>query len=212
MGPRGAPSFSGFTLFQLRLGVPVRAEHEVADPDHVFSRARPPQPTCSMVCSTKVSPLRAQCELEKELILYPRHFGPNMKDQLTNKLIAKARGPRPRTYHRERSTDSLHGLPSQVEGTCSGRHGFIITVTEVLEHGKGKIREGTLQYVSVSALLDAQAFLAEACGWRHLPNLRSSASPTDPGGHGETSPTLMVSTRLRSQGATEEYAQPACDS
>jgi DNA-directed RNA polymerase II subunit RPB7 len=58
------------------------------------------------------------CELEKELILYPRHFGPNMKDQLTNKLIAK------------------------VEGTCSGRYGFIITVTEVLEHGKGKIREG----------------------------------------------------------------------
>ena len=55
-----------------------------------------------------------------------------------------------------------------MEGTCSGRYGFIITVTEVLEHGKGKIREGTPQYVSVSALLDAQALLAEACGWRHL--------------------------------------------
>lgn len=30
----------------------------------------------------------------------------------------------------------------QVEGSCSGRYGFIITVTEVLEVGKGKIREG----------------------------------------------------------------------
>jgi hypothetical protein len=30
----------------------------------------------------------------------------------------------------------------QVEGSCSGRHGFIITVTEVLSVGKGKIREG----------------------------------------------------------------------
>jgi len=58
------------------------------------------------------------CELEKELILYPRHFGPNLKNFLTDKLIQK------------------------VEGSCSGRHGFIITVTEVLEVGKGRIREG----------------------------------------------------------------------
>ena len=31
----------------------------------------------------------AQCELEKELILYPRHFGPNLDKLLTEKLIAK---------------------------------------------------------------------------------------------------------------------------
>jgi len=58
------------------------------------------------------------CELEKELILYPRRFGPDLVTTLTDMLIQK------------------------VEGSCSGRYGFIITVTEVLEVGKGKIREG----------------------------------------------------------------------
>jgi DNA-directed RNA polymerase II subunit RPB7 len=60
----------------------------------------------------------AQCELEKELILYPRNFGPDLRGFLTKRLIEK------------------------VEGSCSGRHGFIIAVTEVLSVGKGKIREG----------------------------------------------------------------------
>ena len=57
-----------------------------------------------------------------------------------------------------------------MEGTCSGRYGFIITVTEVLEHGKGKIREGTPRVCTagVSALLDAQPFLRKPCGWRTL--------------------------------------------
>jgi len=31
----------------------------------------------------------------------------------------------------------------QIEGTCSGRYGFIIAVTNVLSMGKGMIREGT---------------------------------------------------------------------
>ena len=37
-----------------------------------------------------------QCELEKELILYPRHFGPNLKNFLTEKLIAKVDHALPR--------------------------------------------------------------------------------------------------------------------
>jgi len=59
-------------------------------------------------------------ELEKELILYPRSFGPDMKTKLRERLIQK------------------------VEGSCSGRHGFIITVTELLniDKLKGQIREG----------------------------------------------------------------------
>jgi DNA-directed RNA polymerase II subunit RPB7 len=57
-------------------------------------------------------------ELHKELTLYPRFFSPNIKQLLTTQLIEK------------------------VEGTCSGRHGFVITVTEVLHIGKGKIHEG----------------------------------------------------------------------
>lgn len=57
-------------------------------------------------------------EMQKELLLYPRHFGPNIHELLVDKLI------------------------SSVEGSCSGRHGFVVCVTDVFEPGKGKIREG----------------------------------------------------------------------
>lgn len=56
--------------------------------------------------------------LTKELLLYPRNFGPGINELLVNKLV------------------------TQVEGSCSGRHGFIITVTEVTKVGQGRIREG----------------------------------------------------------------------
>jgi len=56
--------------------------------------------------------------MERDLLLLPAHFGPNLKEHLNQKLIQK------------------------VEGSCSGRWGFVICVTDVLDHGKGKIREG----------------------------------------------------------------------
>ena len=59
-----------------------------------------------------------QIEMKKELILYPRYFGPNIQDLLVEKLI------------------------QTVEGSCSGRYGFVVGVTDVIEVGKGKIREG----------------------------------------------------------------------
>lgn len=57
-------------------------------------------------------------EMERDLLLLPQHFGPNVKEHLRTKLIEK------------------------VEGSCSGRYGFIICVTEVKHIGKGRIREG----------------------------------------------------------------------
>ncbi|KAK8958035.1 hypothetical protein KSP39_PZI001234 [Platanthera zijinensis] len=57
--------------------------------------------------------------LERNLLLHPRHFGPHLQDKLVAKLI------------------------KDVEGTCSGRHGFIVAITSVEEIGKGLIREGT---------------------------------------------------------------------
>uniref|UniRef100_A0A7S4B3S9 DNA-directed RNA polymerase II subunit RPB7 n=1 Tax=Chrysotila carterae TaxID=13221 RepID=A0A7S4B3S9_CHRCT len=57
-------------------------------------------------------------EMERELLLYPRHFGPNINELLTQKLIQK------------------------VEGSCSGRYGFVICVTQVTSIGDGRIREG----------------------------------------------------------------------
>ena len=56
--------------------------------------------------------------MQKELLLWPRHFGPKLREYLVEKLI------------------------SSVEGSCSGRYGFVVCVTEVFETGKGKIREG----------------------------------------------------------------------
>lgn len=58
-------------------------------------------------------------QLEKKLQLHPRHFGPQLRDKLIAKLIA------------------------EVEGTCSGRHGFVVAVTEISNVGQGLIRDGT---------------------------------------------------------------------
>jgi len=57
-------------------------------------------------------------EMKKELLLYPKFFGPNINQLLIDKLHAS------------------------VEGSCSGRYGFVVCVTEVTHVGKGKIREG----------------------------------------------------------------------
>ncbi|KAL0925942.1 hypothetical protein M5K25_004319 [Dendrobium thyrsiflorum] len=57
--------------------------------------------------------------LERNMQLHPRHFGPHLRDKLVAKLM------------------------KDVEGTCSGRHGFVVAITSVEDIGKGLIREGT---------------------------------------------------------------------
>ncbi|XP_026392284.1 DNA-directed RNA polymerase II subunit RPB7 isoform X2 [Papaver somniferum] len=57
--------------------------------------------------------------LERNMQLHPRHFGPNLRDKLVAKLM------------------------KDVEGTCSGRHGFVVAITGVDNVGKGLIRDGT---------------------------------------------------------------------
>ncbi|KAL6995299.1 hypothetical protein U1Q18_005436 [Sarracenia purpurea var. burkii] len=51
--------------------------------------------------------------------LHPRHFGRDLR----GKLVAK--------------------LMKDVEGTCSGRHGFVVAITGIESVGKGLIRDGT---------------------------------------------------------------------
>lgn len=51
--------------------------------------------------------------------LHPRHFGPHLRDKLVAKLM------------------------KDVEGTCSGRHGFVVAITGIENIGKGLIRDGT---------------------------------------------------------------------
>ncbi|CDH53392.1 dna-directed rna polymerase ii subunit rpb7 [Lichtheimia corymbifera JMRC:FSU:9682] len=58
-------------------------------------------------------------ELSHTISLHPSFFGPNMHAQLKDKLYA------------------------DVEGTCSGRFGYIITVVALLNISKGKVLPGT---------------------------------------------------------------------
>ncbi|GER33679.1 DNA-directed RNA polymerase II subunit RPB7 [Striga asiatica] len=57
--------------------------------------------------------------LERNMQLHPRHFGRDLRDKLVAKLV------------------------KDVEGTCSGRHGFIVAITGIDSVGKGLIRDGT---------------------------------------------------------------------
>jgi DNA-directed RNA polymerase II subunit RPB7 len=70
--------------------------------------------------------------LHRIIQLPPKYFGPNLRNTLIEKLH------------------------SEVEGTCSGRYGFIVTVTAVEEIGMGKIQHasGAAQFpVSFKAIV-----------------------------------------------------------
>jgi len=58
-------------------------------------------------------------DLDRNMHLEPKYFGPKLHQRLVSSLIR------------------------EVEGTCNGRYGFIVTVTKVEEVGAGKIREGS---------------------------------------------------------------------
>eukprot|EP01111_Echinosteliopsis_oligospora_P004385 TRINITY_DN1705_c0_g1_i1.p1 TRINITY_DN1705_c0_g1~~TRINITY_DN1705_c0_g1_i1.p1 ORF type:complete len:173 (+),score=31.96 TRINITY_DN1705_c0_g1_i1:55-573(+) len=57
--------------------------------------------------------------MEREIKLHPQYMGPNLNHVLKQRLN------------------------EEVEGTCSGQYGFIITVITVDTIGKGKVQEGT---------------------------------------------------------------------
>lgn len=100
-------------------------------------------------------------ELERELELQPRFFGPRLREVLEQKLIAEASNTSSSstpfdkccTDHPHSSCCVIfcdvpyHGSSAficnlQVEGTCSGKYGFIVSVTGMGDVGKGSIREG----------------------------------------------------------------------
>ncbi|KAL0487872.1 DNA-directed RNA polymerase II subunit RPB7 [Acrasis kona] len=58
-------------------------------------------------------------QLEKNIRLHPRNFGPQLHQTLKQKLS------------------------SEVEGQCTGRYGYIITVTSISHIGQGKIAESS---------------------------------------------------------------------
>ncbi|CAI5944928.1 unnamed protein product [Closterium sp. NIES-65] len=71
--------------------------------------------------------------LEKKLQLHPRHFGPHLREKLVSKLVA------------------------EVEGTCTGRHGFVVAVTTVESVGTGIVRDDT-GYVTFPLIPDDMSF------------------------------------------------------
>jgi DNA-directed RNA polymerase II subunit RPB7 len=58
-------------------------------------------------------------QLSHTIQLHPQYFGPHMRAYLTNRLF------------------------QEVEGTCSGRFGYIISVVDILDIGKGVLQTTT---------------------------------------------------------------------
>ncbi|XP_053613976.1 DNA-directed RNA polymerase II subunit RPB7 isoform X3 [Plodia interpunctella] len=59
-----------------------------------------------------------QISLEHEILLHPRYFGPQLLDTVKQKLY------------------------TEVEGTCTGKYGFVIAVTTIDSIGAGLIQPG----------------------------------------------------------------------
>ena len=76
----------------------------------------------------------------------------------------------------------------QVEGSCSGRYGFVICVTEVKEIGKGRIREGA------GVVTFPIKFAAIVFRWRSPLTFRSGwgFNPALPCSHCQPLPAVLV--------------------
>uniref|UniRef100_A0A2K6DLX7 DNA-directed RNA polymerase subunit n=1 Tax=Macaca nemestrina TaxID=9545 RepID=A0A2K6DLX7_MACNE len=61
---------------------------------------------------------QSQISLEHEILLHPRYFGPNLLNTVKQKLF------------------------TEVEGTCTGKYGFVIAVTTIDNIGAGVIQPG----------------------------------------------------------------------
>ena len=59
----------------------------------------------------KASTMFYHISLEHEILLHPRYFGPSLLDTVKQKLF------------------------TEVEGTCTGKHGFVIAVTTIDQIG-----------------------------------------------------------------------------
>lgn len=60
--------------------------------------------------------------LEHEICLHPKYFGPDLLETVKRKLF------------------------NEVEGTCTGKYGFVVAVTTIDTIGSGLIQPGLLVY------------------------------------------------------------------
>jgi DNA-directed RNA polymerase II subunit RPB7 len=70
------------------------------------------------LCFSGLFTLFLQIALEHEILLHPRYFGPQLLDTVKQKLY------------------------TEVEGTCTGKYGFVIAVTSINDIGAGNIQAG----------------------------------------------------------------------
>lgn len=73
-------------------------------------------------------------EMSTDLILEPQYLGP----QFSHRVIAQ--------------------LYREVGSQCTGRHGYVVTVTRVIEIGKGKVAESGLGSVTFPVKYEAIVF------------------------------------------------------
>ncbi|VDN98591.1 unnamed protein product, partial [Rodentolepis nana] len=78
-------------------------------------------------------------QLEREILLHPKYFGPNLIQTVKAKLF------------------------SDIEGTCTGNHGFIVAVTNIEHIGAGKLlpNRGFVQYPIVYRAVVFRPFKGE---------------------------------------------------
>lgn len=62
--------------------------------------------------------------MQKQLQIHPKYFGPNLRDTIKSKLS------------------------SDLEGTCTAKYGYIISITQLMEIGNGKI-DDTIGFATV---------------------------------------------------------------
>jgi DNA-directed RNA polymerase II subunit RPB7 len=80
-------------------------------------------------------------ELERNILLHPAHFGPRMREILYERLRGEVRAQPRGTHTRSRALalSSASALRiAQVEGTCSGRYGFVVLVTNIKNVGEAR--------------------------------------------------------------------------
>jgi hypothetical protein len=80
-------------------------------------------------------------ELERNILLHPAHFGPRMREILYERLRGEVRATPRHALSRVLSLSSASAVRfAQVEGTCSGRYGFVVLVTNIKNVGEARTR------------------------------------------------------------------------
>ena len=80
--------------------------------------------------------------LEHEILLHPRYFGPSLMDTVKQVNLDINSPSKKTSFSINCYFNIFQKLFSEVEGTCTGRHGFVVAVTTVDDVGAGLVQPG----------------------------------------------------------------------